>query len=74
MGAQHHLNSDIMICLHRWLRRGGIKQQGDLNSAYKMFGLMCASGDLCQLDVQEVPQILEWGVSEYDGKETLFIK
>lgn len=67
--AQHVLSQDVMVCLHRWLRRGGTQQQQNLDIAYKMFGLMCASGDYCQLAVQEVPQIVEWHISEYDGKE-----
>lgn len=72
--AQHFLHQDIMVCLHRWLRRGGTQQQENLDIAYKTFGLMCASGDSCQLAVQEVPQIVEWHIIEYDGKESVIIE
>lgn len=72
--AQHHLDQNIMICLHRrCLRESSIEQQDSLHAAYQAFGLICASGTYCQLAVQEVPQIIEWSVSEYDRLETVVI-
>ena len=73
--AQHHLDHNIMICLHRRCLRGSsIEQQDKLPAAHQAFGLVCASGAYCRLAVREVPQLVEWAIREYDGLESVVIK
>lgn len=73
--AQKHLCRDVMLSLHAWKGNGSLgHQEGHLAAAWKTFGLMCASGSYCQLSIAEVPQIVDWGVHEYDGKERVYVK
>ena len=37
------------------------------------FGLLCASSKYCELDIAEIPGLLDWSIGEYDGKENICI-
>ncbi len=37
-------------------------------------GLLFASGPYCKLNIYDVPQLLDWYIGEYDGKESIVIK
>jgi hypothetical protein len=45
----------------------------DMDSVYVELGLLCAAGPGCRLQIAEVPSLLEWKISEYDGLETIDI-
>ena len=45
----------------------------DIDSVYMELGLLCAAGPGCRLQIAEVPSLLEWKISEYDGLETIDI-
>lgn len=46
----------------------------DIESVYVELGLLCAAGPGCRLQIAEVPSLLEWKISEYDGLETIDIQ
>ena len=37
------------------------------------FGLLCASSLYCELDIEEVPSMMDWTIGEYDGKESVYV-
>lgn len=37
------------------------------------FGLLCASGQCCQLGIEEIPSMVDYSIGEYDGNETVYI-
>lgn len=45
----------------------------DMDATYNELGLLCAAGPGCRLQIAEVPSLLEWKISEYDGLETVDI-
>lgn len=73
--TQYHLDREIMMSLHVCLQEMDVCHrtgwESHLNEAYKMFGLICASGQSAKLAIATIPQIIEWTVHEYDGDETI---
>ena len=48
-------------------------QENIRNYVLENFGLLCASSIHCELDIKEVPGLLDWGIHEYDGKEDIYV-
>lgn len=44
-----------------------------MEPVYEHFGLACASGKYCNLAIEKVPALMSWCISEYDGKEKIYI-
>jgi hypothetical protein len=42
--------------------------------AEETFGLLCASGRYSKLAIAQVPALLNWAISEYDGLERVYVE
>lgn len=51
---------------------GTVSDTDTIDSVFK-FGLVCASGTYCNLDVAYVPALIDWEVGEYDGLENVYV-
>lgn len=64
--CQEHIHENTM----RYLLFKKINITTDLDIDLLM-GLLCASNPYCHLKIGEVPQIIDWRITEYDGLESI---
>lgn len=43
------------------------------NKVHEEFGLICGSGDCCELGICQLPSLVDWTIKENDGSETVHI-
>lgn len=78
--CQHHYDAQAMrfLLLHPDLladcQSTDIKEIKDITDMYTRIGLLFASTFYCTLKIQEVPALVNWRVTEYDGLESVIVE
>lgn len=68
---QEHLNFHAMRFLDK--NPDLLNKYQDIKVPYELIGLMFASGSCACLKIEEIPQLLDWNINEYDGIENVII-
>lgn len=68
---QPYFDYNIMVFLNKYPEL--LQSDTDINiiDINETMGLLFANGDHCKLKICEVPQLINWTVSEYDGFESI---